>query len=205
MFADRKEAGRLLAVKLKKYQKEKNLLILGIPRGGVIVAVEVAKILKAPLDVLVIKKIGFPGEEEAALGAVSSESYYLIDDMESYNISNTYMQQQIKIKQKEVKERYKILRGKKPMYAVRNKTILLVDDGIAMGATMAAAIQVLRKEKPKKIIVAVPVAPPEAIQKLRKMADDIICLDQPLDFFGIGQFYKDFRQYTDEEIKELLT
>jgi len=203
MFKDRKEAGELLAKKLTKYKNQKDAIVLGIPRGGVVVAYEVAKALHLPLDVIVIKKLPYPGEPELGIGAVGLTDYALVPDL--MGVPQSYINEQIKILQKEVQERYAVLRGRKQLYDVKGKTVIVIDDGIAMGGTMTAAVSILRKRKAKIIILAVPVAPPDAIKRLEQIADEVVCIEVRADFFGIGQFYEDFKQYTDAEVKKFLT
>ena len=203
MFKDRKEAGELLAKKLTKYKNQKDAIVLGIPRGGVVVAYEVAKALHLPLDVIVIKKLPYPGEPELGIGAVGLTDYALVPDL--MGVPQSYINEQIKILQKEVQERYAVLRGRKQLYDVKGKTVIVIDDGIAMGGTMTAAVSILRKRKAKIIILAVPVAPPDAIKRLEQIADEVVCVEVRADFFGIGQFYEDFKQYTDAEVKKFLT
>jgi putative phosphoribosyl transferase len=205
MFKDRKEAGRLLADKLLQYKKEKDTLVLAIPRGGVPVAHELARRLDLPLDVVVIRKIGVPGNDELAAGATGLDTYILNEDVVGiYGISPEYIQEQVKIKQREVKQRYQLLRGEKPVYRVKNKTTIMVDDGLATGATMAMAIEIIKKPFPKKVIIAIPVAPPDAVRRLEKMVDKVVCLLRPEYFGGISQFYEDFTQVRDEEARRLL-
>ncbi len=205
MFQDRQEAGQLLAQHLLPYKNKKEVLVLGIPRGGIVVAAEVAKQLKVPLDVLVIKKLGAPQNEELAIGAVSVDSSYLDKDTIKYlNVSREYIDKLIKKKQQEAKQRMAFLRGKKPLYSVKNKIIILVDDGIATGATMIMAILVIKKLSPKKVVIAVPVAPSETLAKLHDVADEVVCLEQPMLFFAIGQFYREFHQVEDVEAKKYL-
>lgn len=203
MFKDRAEAGQLLAKELIQYKNKKDVLVLGIPRGGIVVAYEMAKALKAPLDIIVIKKIGFPGQEELALGAVGIDSYYLNEEL-SAGISEDYIKEHVKQKQQEVKKRYELFRGKKAMYSVKNKIVIVVDDGIATGATMIMAVQILKKQNPKKIVLAIPVAPPDTVKKLKTIADEVICLHAPVFFMAIGQFYHEFQQVEDEEAKQYL-
>ncbi len=202
---DRNDAGKQLAVALQHYKNSAPTLVLAIPRGGIVVAAEVAKALRVPLDILVIKKLGFPGNEELALGAVGLKEKYLNQELvNSPEVSTGYLEGEIKRKQQEVKERYALLRGKRKMYSVRDKVVMVVDDGIATGATMIMALQILRKQKPKKIIVAVPVAPPETVQRLQKIADEVVCLEQPLFLGAIGQWYEQFEQVEDTEAQRLL-
>ncbi len=203
MFQDRKEAGRRLAEKLSPYRCKKETLILAIPRGGVEVGYSVAQELSLPLDVIIIKKLGYPGNEELALGAVGTEGVYLDNDAQE-PIPSDYVQREIKQKQQQARERYALLRGKKAPLQLQGKTVIVVDDGIATGATMLMALQILKKQKVKRIIVAVPVAPPATVYKLREIADEVICLEEPDFFMAIGEFYRNFQQVEDEQAKKLL-
>lgn len=205
MFQDRQDAGQQLAQHLLQYKNKKEALVLGIPRGGIVVAAEVAKQLHAPLDILVIKKLGAPCNEELAIGAVGIDSSYLDKETIRYlGVSQASIDKLIKKKQQEAKQRMIFFRGKKPFYSVKNKLVILVDDGIATGSTMIMAIRIVKKQSPKKVVVAVPVAPPDTITKLEQFADEVICLQQPMLFFAIGQFYHDFQQVQDEEAKRYL-
>ncbi len=203
LFKNRKEAGRLLAGKLTKYKKRKNVLVLAIPRGGVVVGDEIAKELQVPLDVVIIKKIGCPGNEELAAGAAGPEGYYLNEEIAG-GVPESYLKAQIKLKQKEAGERYEALRGKKKKLSRKNKIIILVDDGIATGSTVMMGMEILKKQGAKKVIVAVPVGPPSTVAKLRRLADEVICLEQPEFFMAIGEFYRDFTPVEDEEARRLL-
>lgn len=203
MFADREEAGALLAQKLEAYKRKADTIVLAIPRGGVVTGYEIAKQLGLPLDIIVIKKIGYPGNEELAVGAAGLDSYHLNEEI-AQDVEPGYIEEQVKIKQQEVKERYELLRGKRSMYDLKNKTAIVVDDGIATGATMMMAVEIIKKQKPKRVIVAVPVAPPHSVESLQEIADEVVCLMQPIDFMAIGQFYEDFRQVETEEAKRLL-
>ncbi len=207
IFKDRQEAGKLLAKALTKYQHRQQTVtvILAIPRGGVVVGAEIAKALKVPLDILVIKKIGFPGNEELALGAVGLKEKYLNQELlSSPEVTKDYLETEIQRKQQEIKERYALYRGQRKMYSVRGKIVIVVDDGIATGATMSLALQILRKQGPKKLVVAIPVAPPEAGPRLQKIADEVVSLEQPLFLGAIGQWYEKFEQVEEEEARKLL-
>jgi len=205
MFKNREEVGRLLAKRLSSYKGKKDVLVLGIPRGGIATAAEIARELTLPLDIVVVKKIGAPHNEELAVGAVGLNEIYLnVDVVRSSEVSQDYIAKIAKEKQKEVKRRYALLRGKKPMYTVKGKIIILVDDGVATGATMMMAIKIIRQQSPAKIVVAIPVAPPETVRELEKEADTVVCLERPAFFMAIGQFYEQFPQIEDKIAKRML-
>jgi putative phosphoribosyl transferase len=212
MFYDRKEAGQKLAKAIKSQisgtaksvvLKSQNSVILALPRGGVIVAKEIADVLKIPLDVLVVRKIGYPGNPEYAIGAVG-ESGEIVLSEEGKVVDPNYLKNEVKKEKEEVKRRLKEYRGKKQKLDLKNKTVILVDDGLATGLSMKAAIKEVETQNPKKIIVAIPIAPPETIEELKKEVDEIIVLETPSPFFAIGNFYTKFDQVTDEEVKEAL-
>lgn len=201
MFRDREEAGRLLAEALMKYQGEKDTIVLGIPRGGVVLAILVARALSLPLDVVIVRKIGAPGYEELALGAVSADDSIINDAVvRLFPLSEGAFKKEVARKQQEVKDRMRLFRGDKPPQVFTNKTVILVDDGIATGATMEMAIKIIRKQKPKKVVVAVPVAAQDAILRLSKEADEVISLLKPKTFQAISQFYSIFSQVEDDEV-----
>lgn len=205
-FQNRKEAGRQLAGKLTKYKNRKDALVLAIPRGGVVTGYEIAKELEIPLDIIIVKKIGYPGNEELAIGAAGLGDYYLNEEMVR-QLPEDYVKKEIQRKQNEAREKCELLKGKKGRKGkpkIKNKIIILVDDGVATGATVFMGIEILKKQGAKKVIVAVPVGPPETIAKLKKVADELICLAQPEYFMAISEFYKDFRPVEDEEVKKLL-
>lgn len=205
MFKDRKEAGRQLAARLKKY-RSKTTLILAIPRGGVVVGKELAKVLGCLLDVIVTKKIGAPGNPELAIGAVGPDGTMVLNQelAPRTGMDKKYINEEKKVKSREVARRMRTFRkGKKPLN-LAGKTVILTDDGIATGATIEAAIKWIRTQKPKKVILAVPVAAPDSLAKFTLLADEVVCLDQPYFFAAVGQFYESFPQTTDEEVIELL-
>ncbi|MEK2646251.1 alpha/beta fold hydrolase [Bdellovibrio sp. BCCA] len=204
-FAGREEAGRLLGEKLISL-KDQNPVVLAIPRGGVPLAFEIAKMLKSPLDLLMVKKIGAPRQPELAVGAVSEDGEPLFNDsvIKFLSLKKTYLNQAAKQKTSEIQEQLKKFRGSKKTENVKNKTVIIVDDGIATGATLLAAIQFLRKKEPKKIIVAAPVAAKETVEKIKKVADDVICLMTPENFVAVGLWYEDFTQVSDEEVIRLI-
>jgi len=203
MFADRYDAGRQLARALAKYKGKKNVLILAIPRGALQLGGVLHDELKAPLDIIVTKKIGHPMSEEYAIGAVGPGGEYFVSEG-SVDVSPEYIEGERKRLETLVEEKYSRYRGERPRPDVRGKTVILVDDGIATGSTLIAAIHVLRKQKPAKIVVAVPVAPADGLARVKAEADEVVCLLVPEDFYAIGQFYDDFPQVDDEEAIAIL-
>ena len=206
MFKDRFDSGKQLAEKLIKYKGKKDTIIFAIPRGGVEIGFEISRILKLPLDIIITKKIGFPGNEEYAIGAVGAGKEYIIDEgvVESNKISQNYIDGEIEALNKLIEERYTFYRGIKKFPGIKNKTIILVDDGIATGYTVKMSVILLKRHAPKKIILAVPVAPKDSIKMLKKYVDELICLDMPLMFFAISQFYESFAQVSDRQVVEYL-
>jgi predicted phosphoribosyltransferase len=196
MFRDRIEAGLLLAAKLKKYQGDPGV-ILAVPRGGVPVAYAVAKELGFPLEVILTKKIGHPLNKEYAIGAVSLTDEFIIPHPEA---SQEYIDDEIERIRKKLKEMYQKFMGNKEPENLGGKTVIVIDDGIATGNTLLGTINMLKKNKPRKIVIAVPVASVKAIQKLGKEVDEIISVIVPKHFFGVGAFYEDFEQVSDEEV-----
>lgn len=205
IFSDRVEAGKKLAEALKGY-RGKDVVVLGIPRGGVVVANEVAKSLKAPLDIVVTRKIEAPGEPEFALGAVTQEGDVLMDRQaaESLGASSEYLDDQIRKKREEVDDRVKRLRGDAPYPELEGKVVLIVDDGIATGSSVSAAVMSVKKRKPKQVVVAVPVAPKDAVETLAEDGTKVVCLETPGPFLAIGEFYRNFEQVEDIEVIRLL-
>ncbi|MCD6528692.1 phosphoribosyltransferase [Candidatus Bathyarchaeota archaeon] len=205
MFSDRKEAGEILAEKLKKLRLE-NPVVLAIPRGGVVVGYEVARKLKAPLDVIVPRKLGAPGNPELAIGAVAEDGTIILDSslIDYLEVDEEYIKKEKERQVKEIKRRLNVYRGRFSRLEIERRDVVIVDDGIATGATIRAAIASVRKRKPASLTLAVPVAPPSTIEKLREEVDRIVCVSTPEPFFAIGQFYTDFRQTTDEEVIQLL-
>jgi predicted phosphoribosyltransferase len=203
MFVDRHEAGIQLASALEKFRGRRDVVVIGIPRGGVVVAWEVARQLQAPLDVVVIKKLGYPGNPELALGATSPDTHYLNPEL-AESVPKSYIDEELRVKQKEARDRVDILKGSRNPVDLAGKTVIVVDDGVATGASMTMALRVIRKMGPASIVVAVPVAPPDAVRQLRGVADEVVALLQPTAFYAIGQFYSDFEQVSDEEAKRLI-
>jgi len=205
LFSDRVDAGKKLAKALERF-KGSDVVILGIPRGGVVVANEVAETLGAPLDVVVTRKIEAPGEPEYALGAVTQDGEVILDRkaVESLGASSEYLDDQVRKKRREVKERMEGLRSDKPYPSLEGKVVIIVDDGIATGSSVGAAVMSVRKRRPKDVIVAVPVAPRDAIEALREDGTKVVCLETPGSFLAIGEFYSDFNQVEDVEVKRIL-
>jgi len=206
IFKDRVDAGRRLALELHSYAGRKDLVVLGIPRGGVVVAFEVARALHAPLDIFVSRKLGVPGREELAFGAASTGDVLLLDQeiVDVLDISQEQIQKSAQAARAELARREKLYRGDRPALLIKGRTVLLVDDGLATGSSMRAAIRALRRMKPAQLVVAVPVAPKATCIRLKREVDELVCLETPEFFYAIGQFYADFSQVTDEEVSELL-
>jgi putative phosphoribosyl transferase len=205
LFRDRVEAGKKLAEALRKF-KGGGVVVLGIPRGGVVVANEVAEALGAPLDVVVTRKIEAPGEPEYALGAVTQEGDVMMDRQaaESLGASPEYLDEQVRMKKEEVRERMERLRGDSPYPELQGKVVVIVDDGIATGSSVSAAVMSVKKRRPKEIVVAVPVAPADAVQSLSEDGTKVVCLQTPGSFLAIGEFYGNFEQVEDLEVRRLL-
>jgi predicted phosphoribosyltransferase len=205
-FRDRTEAGRRLAAELRGYAGQRDIIVLALPRGGVPVASEVARALGAPLDVFVVRKVGVPWHEELAMGAIASGGVRLLNEelIRAYRIDPADVEMVMRREQAEVERRERLYRGGRPFPDLRNKTVILVDDGLATGSTMRVAVEALRKEGPARIVVAVPVASPETCDAFRDVADDIVCAMTPEPFYAVGIWYDDFSQTTDEEVHELL-
>lgn len=206
VFKNREEAGKKLFAKLKNFQNKKNVIILAIPRGGLVVGRQLSQNLNCLLDVIVTKKIGAPGNPELAIGAVGAMGEPVINEELAARVGadEKYLQKEITSRQAEVERRIKEYRGDKPPPNLRNKIIIVTDDGVATGATMLAAIEVVRQHEPKKIIVAIPVVARDSLKKIEEKADEVVYLDAPLMFFAVGQFYQEFGQVSDKEVKEIL-
>ncbi|MGE5200426.1 MAG: phosphoribosyltransferase [Acidobacteriota bacterium] len=207
MFKDRREAGRLLAERLTGFREAKPV-VLGLPRGGVPVAFEIAQALRAPLDVMLVRKIGVPWQPELALGAVSDggEPELFIDDQlkSLLEIDDDYVESARKREIGEIERRRTAYRQGRPPIDVAGRVTIVVDDGIATGATTRVALRAVRRRKPSRLVLAVPVAPPDSLAGLRIEADEIICLETPEDMGAVGLYYRDFRQTTDQEVTDLL-
>lgn len=206
LFNDRQDAGRQLATRLLAYQGSSDALVLGLARGGVAVAAEVAVLLRLPLNVVVVRKIGAPHNEELALGAITHTGEEVFNDplIGLLSVSREYLRKEIEGEKKCAEERIQHYRKNCPAPVLTHKTVILVDDGIATGASIRAAIRALRKDGVKKIVLAVPVAASDSLNLLRKEVEEIICLSTPIFFESVGSFYQQFNPTSDEEIIHLL-
>jgi putative phosphoribosyl transferase len=206
VFENRIDAGRQLAVALEKYKNTENAVILALPRGGVVVGFEVAKVLNLPLDIVVPRKIGAPGNPEFAIGAITETGEGIFDKttITAYGINQEYIDNTVAAEKKEAERRLKTYRGARPPLDLKNKIVIIVDDGLATGLTMRAAIKTVKKYGAQKIVVAIPVTPPDTAEIIKKEVDEIIYLDAPPFFGAVGAFYEEFGQTTDEEVVELL-
>ena len=204
MFTNRKEAGLKLAAKLSEY-KDKDAVVLALPRGGIVVGCEIAKALNAALDIIAVRKIGYPGNPEFAVCAVDEKGTLLCDPIQKAMIDKEWLKEEAERQQNEAKRRSKLYRiGKAPL-SLAGKIVILTDDGIATGLTIRLAIQSVKAQKPKKVIVAVPVAPTEVASIIKKEVDELIVLEPPEDFLGaVGAHYLDFRQVEDDEVIALM-
>ena len=205
-FRDRQDAGRQLAERLREYRGRPDVLVLALPRGGVPVGFEVARALGAPLDVLVVRKLGLPGNEELAMGAIASGGVRVLnpDVVEQLRIPEPVIERVAAQEQLELERGEEQFRGGRAGIDPAGRTVILVDDGLATGSTMKAAIQALRQRHPAAIVVAVPVAPAQTCREMADLADRVVCLLKPTMFGGVGEWYLDFRQTSDGEVRSLL-
>src|SRR5216110_1408823 len=205
-FQDRTEAGRLLAEKLRQYANRSDVIVLALPRGGVPVGFEVARQLNAPLDVFVVRKLGVPGHEELGMGAIATGVVRILHEgiVRELGISPETIEAVSAREQAEIERRERLYRGDRPAPTIKCRTVVIVDDGLATGSTMKAAIQAVRQQDPRQVIVAVPTAPSETCEQLKESADHVVCALTPEPFFAVGSSYADFSQTTDEEVRELI-
>jgi putative phosphoribosyl transferase len=203
-FIDRREAGQVLAEKLEHYRGRENLIVLALPRGGVAVGFEVAHALQAPLDVFVVRKLGFPGHEELAMGAIASGGVQVMNPSPGRRVSPAAVAAVVAREQDELTRRELLYRDGKPAAGIRGHTVIIVDDGLATGATMRAAVAALRQQRPAHLVVAVPVGARETCEQLRREADEVVCAAIPRSFRAVGEWYRDFPQATDDEVRQLL-
>ena len=206
IFQDRSDAGRQLAEELLSYAERDDVIVLGLPRGGVPVAFEVAQRLGLPLDVFVVRKLGVPGHEELAMGAIAPGGVRVLNEdvLQVIPDAQAIVEMVAAIEGEELERRERNYRGDRPPPDLKDRTVILIDDGLATGASMRAAVAALRQQGAAKIIVAVPVGAPSTCQDLKNGADEVICLKTPVAFIGVGQYYADFSQTTDEQVRELL-
>lgn len=206
LFCDRYQAGHLLAERLQQYAGRPEVLVLALPRGGVAVGAEVAEALKAQLDVFVVCKLGVPGHEELGLGAVASGGVRTLNAsvIQDLGISTKAIEDISASRWRELERRERVYRQGRPLPDVQERIVILVDDGIATGGTMRAAALALHRMRPRRIVIAVPVAPPSACMELGKLADEFVCIAMPEQFFAIGQWYEYFPQITDKQVAEML-
>ena len=206
LFRNRSEAGRLLAAHLSEYENRSDVIVLALPKGGVPVAAEVASAIAAPLDVLVVRKIGVPWNPEFAVGAIASDGMLVLDTdtMRQLGLTRDSLDQVIQAEQRELRRRERLFRRGRPFPDLADQVVVLVDDGLATGATMQAAVMALRSRAPSRVVVAVPVASRSALVMLDQVVDSVVCLAAPEPFHAVGVWYEDFDQTTDEEVLALL-
>ena len=206
IYRDRKDAGEQLALRLSEYAKRDDILVLALPRGGVPVAYEVARVLNAPLDIFLVRKLGVPGHEELAMGAISTGGVRVInaDVVDYLRIPARVVDTVVDTELRELERRERLYRGARTEPDVSGKTVILVDDGLATGSTMRAAVEGLAQQNPARVVVAVPVSAPETCDEYRMGVDEIICAQTPEPFMGVGMWYQDFSQTTDAEVRDLL-
>ena len=205
-FHDRADAGRTLARSLHRYRNRPDVIVLALPRGGVPVAFEVARELNAPLDVFLVRKLGVPGHEELGMGAIASGGLRVVNEsiVREIGVSQEVVDHVTASEQKELERREYLYRGSRPAPRIEGQTVIVVDDGLATGFSMKAAVTALRQQHPARLIVAVPTAPVETCAELKRMADEIVCPLTPEPFYAVGGSYADFRQTTDEEVRALI-
>ena len=207
IFEDRADAGRRLAARLLKF-KDENPAVLAVPRGGVPVAFEVARALNAPLDIIIARKLGAPGQSELGIGALADgdhpEMILNRELLEVLAVPRNYLQREIENQLKEIRRRQQVYRGGRPRVALEDRTVIVVDDGVATGGSIRAALRGVKRENPRRVILAVPVGPADTIRELGEEADEVVCLSTPLTFYGIGEFYRDFHQLDDDEVVRML-
>jgi putative phosphoribosyl transferase len=205
-FRDRRHAGRVLAGELGEYEGRPDVVVLGLPRGGVPVAFEVASALRAPLDVFLVRKLGAPRRPELAMGAIASGGVRVLNDdvVASLAVDAEAIERTTQMETQELERRERLYRGARPPLELTGKVVILVDDGLATGSTMRAAIEAARMRHPARLVVAVPVAAPSTCRSLRSVADHVVCAVTPKNLYAVGQWYEDFRQTSDEDITDLL-
>ncbi len=206
VFRDRRHAGEVLAHSLERFANRSDVLVLALPRGGVPVGFEVAEALRAPLDVFIVRKLGVPGHEEYAMGALASGNVRVLNDevVRMLDIPAAAIEAVVRAEQRELERRELLYRDQRPPPDVRGRTVILVDDGLATGSTMLAAVRALRRQQPARLVVAVPTAAADTCEALRSEADEVICASTPEPFRAVGLWYHDFSQTSDDEVRALL-
>lgn len=204
---DRVAAGRALARALEAYRDREHLIVLGLPRGGVPVAAEIAQHLGAKLDLMIVRKLGVPRQEEVAMGAIASGGVRVLNRqvLDHGGVSDETLEEVTRRERLELERRELAYRGDRPWPDMNRATVILVDDGLATGATMGAALEALKAHRPREVVVAVPVGPADTIRHLRNSADEVVCLETPAYFSSIGSYYRDFHQVSDDEVRHLLS
>jgi len=206
IFHDRMDAGRKVAAKLAAYENRPDVLVLGLPRGGVPVAFEVSRSLSAPLDVFVVRKLGVPGQEELAMGAIATSGVVILNDavIQGLAVPDKVIYGVIAMEEQELERRERLYRGNRPPPEIQDNIVILVDDGLATGSTMRAAVEAVRRQGPQKVVVAVPVGAASTCEEFQHVADEIVCAATPNSFYAVGLWYEDFTPTTDQEVRELL-
>jgi putative phosphoribosyl transferase len=206
IFSNRTQAGQMLATKLTDYANNPDTIVIGLTRGGVPVAYEIAKALNLPLDICIIRKLGVPGNDELAIGAVASDGIRVLNEhiITEFGISQETIEAVTTRELGELQRREQVYRSNRPPISLANKTVILVDDGVATGSTMRVAIAIIQQEKPKSIVVATPVAPIKVYQQLQTLVSSVVCLLTPEPFYNVGFRYEDFSQVTDEQVRCLV-
>jgi predicted phosphoribosyltransferase len=204
-FADRRQAGRWLASQLDRYRGDRSVIVLALPRGGVPVACEVAQALHVPLDVFIVRKLGFPGHDEFAMGAIATGGVMVMNpDLAGLHVDEASVEAVVARERAELARREVLYRDDRAAVTMEDRIVILVDDGLATGSTMLAAVAAVKRQQPRSVVVAVPVAAPEACAVLRREVDEVVCAATPAPFRAVGLWYADFRQVTDAEVHQLL-
>jgi predicted phosphoribosyltransferase len=205
-FADRHAAGRALAERMNQFAGRTDVVVLALPRGGVPVAYQVAQALHVPLDVFVVRKLGVPGHEELAMGAIASGDVRVLNQevLDWYRLSDADVDAVARHERAELERREQLYRGGRPLTPIEGRIVILIDDGLATGSTMRAAVEAVRRLNPSRIVVAVPVGAQDTCEQFRQIADDVVCVLSPASFSAVGQWYQDFSQTTDDEVRHLL-
>lgn len=203
-YRDRRDAGRVLAGALAHYRGRAGLLVLALPRGGVAVGFEVARALDAPLDVFIVRKLGYPGHEEYAMGAIASGGVRVMSPQPGITVPPQELARVLAQEEAELARREQLYRGNRPRIELRERTVIIVDDGLATGSTMRAAVRAIRRQSPAHLVVAVPVGAPQTCRSLRAEVDELVCPAMPEPFRAVGLWYRDFPQSTDDEVHQLL-